>query len=80
MTIDDDNGKHDFKVTGVVDESLGKSQYSSNMFITMNSGGIGDYVRKNNMWAGNNFTNSYIKIRPDANVARVGKKIACIFK
>jgi len=36
ITIDDDNGKHDFKVTGVVDERLGKSNVQANIFITMN--------------------------------------------
>jgi putative ABC transport system permease protein len=75
IEIDDDNGKHDFKVTGVVDESLGKSNIQANMFITMNSGGFGEYVRQNNMWAGNNFTNSFIKLRPGANAAALEKKL-----
>jgi hypothetical protein len=38
IEIDDNNGKNEFKVTGVVDESLGKSHIHANMFITMNSG------------------------------------------
>ncbi len=75
ITIDDDNGKHDFKVTGVVDESLGNSNIKGNIFITMNSGGIGDYVLHNDSWAGNNFTYSFIKLRPDANVASLEKKL-----
>src|SRR4051812_23217091 len=36
-------GKNNFKVTGVVDGSLGKSSILANLFITMNSGGIGEY-------------------------------------
>jgi len=75
IEIDDDNGKHDFKVTGVVDERLGKSNIQANMFITMNSGGFGEYVRQNNMWAGNNFTNSFIKLRPGADAAALEKKL-----
>lgn len=75
ITIDDDNGKHDFKVTAVVDESLGKSNVQANIFVTMNSGGIGEYVRQNDMWAGNNFTNSFIKLRPGADVAALEKKL-----
>jgi putative ABC transport system permease protein len=35
VNIDDAYGKHDFKVTGVVDESLGKSHIEGNLFITM---------------------------------------------
>jgi putative ABC transport system permease protein len=75
IEIDDENGKHDFKITGVVDESLGKSNIQANMFITMNSGGVGEYVRENNMWAGNNFTNSFIKLRPGADAAALEKKL-----
>jgi putative ABC transport system permease protein len=74
INIDNAYGKHDFKVTGVIDESLGKSHIVSNMFITMNSGGIGDYVRKNDEWAGNNFTFTYIKLRPGASFAALEKK------
>ncbi len=75
ITVDDVNGKHDFKITGVVDESLGKSNIQANMFITMNSGGVGDFVRNSDAWAGNNFTNSFIKLRPDANLAALEKKL-----
>ena len=75
IEIDDNNGKNDYKVTGVVDESLGKSHLHANMFITMNSGGMGEYIRQNNMWAGNNLTYSYIKLRPHADAAALEKKL-----
>ncbi|HVW98586.1 MAG TPA: FtsX-like permease family protein [Mucilaginibacter sp.] len=74
ITIDDSYGKHDFKVTGVVDGSLGKSHLYASMYITMNSGGIGQYVRNNNEWAGNNFTFTYVKLRPDASAEALDKK------
>jgi putative ABC transport system permease protein len=45
------------------------------MFITMNSGGIGEYVRTNTMWAGNNFTGSYVKLHPMSNLAALEKKL-----
>lgn len=75
IQIDNTYGKHDFKVTGVVDESLGKSHIHANLFITMNSGGIGGYVLENQMWAGNNFTNSYVKLNEKADVAALDKKL-----
>jgi putative ABC transport system permease protein len=75
IEINDENGKHDYKVTAVVDESLGKSHIHLNMFIAMNSGGIGEYVRQSNAWAGNNFTNSYIKLYPNANAAQLERKL-----
>ena len=75
IEIDNSYGKHDFKVTGVVDESLGKSHLQTNMFITMNSGGIGEYVRGNDSWAGNNFTSSYVKLNSNADATGLEKKL-----
>jgi putative ABC transport system permease protein len=75
IEIDDNNGKNNFKVTGVVDESLGKSHIQANMFITMNSGGMGEFVRQNTMWAGNNFAYSYIKLHPNADADALERKL-----
>jgi putative ABC transport system permease protein len=74
ITIDNAYGKHDFKVTGVVDESLGKTHIAANMFMTMNSGGFGDYVRKDNEWAGDNLTFTYVKLKQGASAAALEKK------
>jgi putative ABC transport system permease protein len=71
ITIDNDYGKHDFKVTGVVDESLGKSHIHANMFLAMNSNGIGAYAYSVNRWAGENFTYSYVRLAPGANPAKL---------
>ena len=75
IEIDDNNGKNNYTVKGVVDESLGKSHLHANMFITMNSGGMGEFVRQNDSWAGNNLTYSYIKLRPQADAAALEKKL-----
>jgi putative ABC transport system permease protein len=75
ISIDDGYGKHDFKVTGVVDESLGKSHIKANIFMTMRSGGMGEYTANNNVWSGNNFTDSYVKLRADANANAFEKKL-----
>ena len=75
IEINDQNGKHDYKVTAVVDESLGKSHVHINMFIAMNSGGIGEYVLQNDSWAGNNFTNSYIKLHSHTEAATLEDKL-----
>jgi len=74
IEIDNSYGKHDFKVNGVVDESTGKSHIQANMFITMNSGGLGEYVRTDDTWAGNNFASSYVTLHPQADVAALEKK------
>ena len=75
IEIDNAYGKHEFKVTGVVDESLGKTHIKGNMFVTMNSGGMGEYTLTNQMWAGNNFANAYVKLNPNADVAALEKKL-----
>lgn len=75
ITIEDEYGKADLRVTGVVDESLGKTHINGNLFLTMRSGGIGDYVLRNTMWAGNNFASSYVKLRPGASAAALEAKL-----
>src|SRR5450755_1222587 len=75
ITIENGYGKENFKITGVIDESLGKSNINGNMLMSMNSGGIGSYTYNNTQWAGNNYTSSYVKLRPDANVLALEKKL-----
>ncbi len=75
ISIENNYGKDNFKVTGVVDQTLGKTQIKGNMFLSMNSGGIGSYTYKNNTWAGNNYAYSYVELRPDADVPALEKKL-----
>ncbi|NVM66134.1 putative ABC transport system permease protein [Mucilaginibacter sp. SG538B] len=75
ISIDNSFGKHDFKVMGVVDESAGQSHLHASMFMAMNSGGLGEYVRRNTAWAGNNFLYAYVKLRPNASAAALEKKL-----
>src|SRR5262249_51875404 len=57
------------------DESLGKSHIQANVFITMRSGGIGSYVLRNTMWAGNNFVYEYLRLKPGASGAALEAKL-----
>jgi putative ABC transport system permease protein len=75
IEIDNAYGKNVFKVTGVIDESFGKSHIHANIFIAMNSGGIGEYVLQNNTWSGNNFVATYVKLNSNADVATLEKKL-----
>jgi len=75
ININDGWGKHDFRVTGVVDESLGKSHLQANMFITMKSGDSGNGIANNHEWAGNNFLFAYLKLRPGADAKALEKKL-----
>ncbi|MGZ3767896.1 MAG: ABC transporter permease, partial [Mucilaginibacter sp.] len=69
ITINNQDGKHDFRVAAVVDNTLGKSILDVNIFVTMRSGGTGQFVLDNTAWAGYNFTDSFIKLRPGASPA-----------
>jgi putative ABC transport system permease protein len=80
ITIDNAYGKHDFKVTGVVDESLGQTHILGSFFMAMNSGGMGGYTMENNSWAGNNYAASYIKLNPGTNVAALEDKLPAFVK
>jgi putative ABC transport system permease protein len=75
ITMDDADGKNSFKVTGVVDETAGKSQLAANLFIRVNRNGYGGNMLTNNSWVGNNFTTSFVKLRADASVNALEKKL-----
>jgi len=75
ITIDNAYGKHDFRVNGVVDESLGRSHIHANLFMTMNSGGMGSYALKDDRWGGDNFAASYVKLSPKADAALLESKL-----
>ncbi|HEY4064228.1 MAG TPA: FtsX-like permease family protein [Puia sp.] len=75
ITIDNAWGKHDFKVMGVVDQSLGHTHILANLFLTMNSGGMGSYSRTDDRWLGDNFASSYVKLSPGADPSALEKKL-----
>jgi putative ABC transport system permease protein len=75
MSIDNSFGKHDFMVAGVVNDDLGQTHIPANFFISMNSGGIGEYVMKDDSWAGNNFVTAYVKLQPGSDAAALEKKL-----
>ncbi|HTB25997.1 MAG TPA: ABC transporter permease [Puia sp.] len=74
ITIDNTRGTTDYTVTGVVDESLGKSHLHINIFVTMNSGDNGEYTMHNQSWTNNNYISSYIKVRPNTHIASLENK------
>ncbi|MBS1662625.1 MAG: ABC transporter permease [Bacteroidetes bacterium] len=75
ISIDNAFGKHDFTVAGVFDESLGKSHLQYNILISMNSGGMGDFIRSSEAWATNSMTSSYVRLTPGADAAALQKQL-----
>ena len=74
ITIDNTQQITDYTVTGIVDESLGKSHLHGNVFVAMNSGGNGEYTMHNDSWLQNNYIASYIKLKPNTNLGLLEKK------
>jgi putative ABC transport system permease protein len=75
ITIENIYFKKDYTVKAVVDESLGKSHIRANIFLTMKSGFLGDYVLSTNSWIKNGYVASYVKLRSNTNVAELEKKL-----
>lgn len=75
IKISDVYGEHPFKVTGVVDDRLGKSSFDAQIFISMNSGPFGQHVMRDQTWAGHNSVYSFVKLRPGASPAALEKKL-----
>jgi putative ABC transport system permease protein len=75
ISIDNAYGKHDFKINGVVDESMGKSHIKANIYVTLRSGGFGQYLYNIHQWAGNNIACSFVKLRPGTDPKVLEKKL-----
>ncbi len=74
ITIDNTQGITDYTVTGIVDESLGKSHLHASLFVTMNSGGNGESTMHNNSWTSNTYIASYVKVRSNTNIVLLENK------
>jgi len=73
VTIDDNWGKKNYTVSGVIDESLGKSHIHASIFINLNGGG--EEFKNDNSWAGHNYAYSYVRLTPGASIANLEKKL-----
>ncbi len=75
IRINNKAGEESLKVTGIIDESPGRSHLRANVFITMNSGLIGNIIRSDNEFAGHNMLYSYVKLRPGADPRALSAKL-----
>ena len=75
ISIGSGSGSDTFRVTGVFDETYGKSHLQPHFIMSMNSGGIGEFVRTNNQWAGQNFVYTYVKLNRNADAAMLESKL-----
>ena len=75
IRINNKGGEESLRVTGVIDGSLGRSHLRANVFITMNSGVIGNIVRRDDQFAGHFMVYSYVKLRPGADPRMLSAKL-----
>ncbi|MCB9305370.1 MAG: ABC transporter permease [Lewinellaceae bacterium] len=75
VRIGGNTGEEQFRITGVYNDELGKSHLMPAFFMSMNAGGIGEYVRTSDSWAGNNFIYSYLKLGQGADPRALEAKL-----
>lgn len=69
-----------FTVKGVYDSDYGSSHLMPEFFMAMNSGGIGQYIRTSESWAGNNFIYGYIRLQPGTEPSTLENKLPAFLK
>ncbi len=62
-------------IKGVFKDDFGKSHLNPNYILTMNSGGLGHRVLEIQNYATQNFTMSYLKLKPGGDISRLEAKI-----
>ncbi|MEY4540832.1 MAG: hypothetical protein RLZZ306_2589, partial [Bacteroidota bacterium] len=67
-------------VTGVYDETFGKSHFRPTFLVSLNSGGLGEFARNSTEWAGSNFACGYIKLKPNTNPDKLEAKFPALLK
>ncbi len=75
IELNSDNGRHNFTVDGVVDPTVYKSHIRPNFYMALNSGGLGEYVRTNTTWVGNNFIYGYIELHAGTDPKKLESKL-----
>lgn len=78
ITLDNtDQNKVDYTITGVV-EAVGKSHLYSELFITMNSQGMGKRFKDWDSWVSETFMSNYVRLRHGTNVSALEKKLPAL--
>jgi putative ABC transport system permease protein len=75
IKINNKAGEESLEVTGVIDVSQARSHIQADVFVTMNSGVIGNIVRSDMSWGGHMMMYSYVRIRPGSDYRKLDKKL-----
>ncbi|MCX2681743.1 ABC transporter permease [Galbibacter sp. EGI 63066] len=76
-TLVQGSGEDEFTltITGVFDDTYGRSHLNPNYFVSMNTPGQGEFVRSVQNFATQNFTHTYIKLAPGSDAGGLQKKL-----
>ena len=76
VIISSGNSADTFRVTGVVAKPKLPSQIDANIYMSMNSNGLGEWILSQNTWANNNVVGSYIKLHDPKGYKAIEPKLA----
>ena len=80
IIINSGNSADTFRVTGVVAKPELPSQIDANIYMSMNSNGLGEWLLSQNTWANNNIVGSYIKLFDANGYKAIEPKLAQILE
>lgn len=80
LIINSGNSTDTFRITGVLKPLRKPSHVNGDFYMSLNSGGWGQYINSISTWAWQNFTVSYVKLRPNASVTNVEEKIPALIE
>ncbi|RKN77983.1 ABC transporter permease [Ulvibacterium marinum] len=67
-------------VTGVFDETFGKTHLNPNYIVTMNTPGMGEFIRTMDNFRTNNFVYTYVSLAPGTNAEHLQSKLPDFLK
>ncbi|MEX1241421.1 MAG: ABC transporter permease [Cyclobacteriaceae bacterium] len=80
IIINSGNSSDTFRVTGVLKPYTHKSQLDANIYMCMNSQGIGRYVNAATTWSGQNFVYAFIKLKPATSADNLEAKFPALLE
>lgn len=69
-----------FRVTGVLKPLTKKSHVDADLYMSMNSNGMGSFVMNEGSWVINNFVYSYIKVKPGISLEGLRAKLPALME
>ncbi|TDW96918.1 ABC transporter permease [Dinghuibacter silviterrae] len=78
ITIENIYGKTDYIVRAIIDESLGKSVINPQIVVNLTGSPLGNDALTSTTWTRNNYLNSFVRLRPDADPGVLEQKLPAL--